>query len=133
MTTEQNAITPMTSYLDVIAAELMLNTEADIASAYDMLAAARKAYHQAHIAADEARTNLAEARAEHIIRAADSGIALGKNEAEREARLMSMTVAERDALREAEQIELKARCDLDLAIDETKRIALLVSVLEMSA
>ena len=133
MTTEQNAITPMTSYLDAIAAELMLNTEADIASAYDTLAAARKAHHEARIAADEARANLAEARAEHIIRAADSGITLGKNEAEREARLMSMTEAERIELHEAEQVELKARCDLDLAIDATKRIALLVAVLEMGA
>lgn len=121
------------SLTDLMDIDLIVNTEITISRAYARLADARKIYHEAHIAADEARENLAEARAEHIIRAADSGISLGKNEAEREARLMSMTAAERIELREAEQIELKTRCDLDLAIDETKRIALLVAVLEMSA
>ena len=118
---------------DLIDIDLIVNTEVTISRAYAALADARKLHHEARIAADEARENLAEARAEHIIRAADSGISLGKNEAEREARLMSMTAAERIELREAEQIELKTRCDLDLAVDETKRIALLVTVLEMSA
>ena len=118
---------------DLMDVDLIVNTEVAISRAYAALAKARKRYHEAHIAADEARIDLAEARAEHIIRAADEGKVIGKNEGEREARLMSMTVAERDALRDAEQAELKARCDLDLAIDETKRIALLVSVLEMSA
>lgn len=118
---------------DLIDIDLIVNTEVTISNAYAALADARKLHHEARIAADEARENLAEARAEHIIRAADEGKVIGKNEGEREARLMSMTVAERDALRDAEQAELKARCDLDLAIDETKRIALLVSVLEMSA
>lgn len=118
---------------DLIDIDLIVNTEVTISNAYAALADARKLHHEARIAADEARENLAEARAEHIIRAADSGISLGKNEAEREARLMSMTAAERIELREAEQVELKTRCDLDLATDETKRIALLVTVLEMSA
>lgn len=121
------------SLTDLMDIDLIVNTEVTISRAYAALADARKAYHNAHVAADEARENLAEARAEHIIRAANSGISLGKNEAEREARLMSMTAAERIELREAEQIEAKARCDLDLAIDETKRLALLVTVLEMSA
>lgn len=118
---------------DMLAADLLANTEIAINNAFTRLATARKDYHEAHAATDEARENLTEARAEHILRVADSGVTLGKNEAEREARLASMTTAERLELRLLEENEAKARLNLDLALDEVSRIKLLVAVLEKSA